>query len=119
MRSFRRLLLAFAALAIPSTAAGCDDVLGSGNRVETFYVAPEKTPCTGMFPTECLQVRKSADAAWEALYTPITGFTWEQGYTYRIRVSVREIDNPPADGSSAEYRLISVLEKTPAGNTIH
>jgi len=117
MRPLRRLLLAICVLSLAVSASGCDNVLGTGARTETLYVAPNKTPCTGMFPTECLQVRKSADAPWEALYTPIAGFTWEQGYDYRIRVSIREIDNPPADGSSLEYRLIQVLEKTPAGPT--
>ena len=106
-----RLLLGLFLLASPALLAGCDSILGTDERMVTWYVAPEKVPCQGLIPAECLQGRESLDAPWEGLHDSISGFDWEYGYLYRIRVAIREIDDPPADGSSLEYRLVRVLEK--------
>lgn len=41
----------------------------------------------------------------------IEGFTYEEGYTYLIRVSIKQISNPPADGSNLKYKLIKEVSK--------
>jgi Domain of unknown function (DUF4377) len=121
MPALHRLLLALALLAVPGIAAACGDSTGprsieselrAGERAATMYVAPAKVACTGMYPTECLQVRESTTAPWQSFYDGIDGFAWERGYTYRLSVAVRDIPNPPADGSSRAYRLLRVVEKT-------
>jgi len=120
MPMFRRLLLAVPLLAAPITA-GCGSATGpdaiaselrAGERATTLYVAPAKVACTGMYPTQCLQVRESATAPWQYFYDSIEGFSWEPGYTYTLAVAIREIPNPPADGSSRAYRLLRVVAKT-------
>lgn len=89
--------------------ASCCNPSGPGDRVLTLQVASTKVPCTGMFPTECLQIRSGPEESWGALYEGIKGFTYEPGYEYTLRVSRQTIDNPPADGSSIVYRLVAVL----------
>lgn len=115
MRLLSRLLLN-AVLLAPAVTSGCSAITGDddGVRFATMYVAPQKAPCELWFPTECLLVRPTRTAEWEYFTHAIEGFEWKPGFDYRIRVMIREIENPPADGSSLEYRLVQVLEKTPA-----
>ncbi len=117
MRLLRRQLLSALLLAPAAVAAGCSAITGDDDPeiwFETMYVAPQKVPCTGMIPTECLMVRESSTAEWTNIFDTIHGFEWEPGFNYKIRVMINEIENPPADGSSRYYRLVQVLEKTPA-----
>ena len=76
-------------------------------------VAAATVSCTGSFPQQCMQVRSRADGPWEYFFDTIEGFSYEPGYVYRIRVAVRVIASPPADGSSRAFRLLAVLSKTP------
>ncbi|WP_216321366.1 DUF4377 domain-containing protein [Deinococcus aestuarii] len=57
------------------------------------YRLPENTPYHRFFRNE------------------IQGFTFEAGSEYTLLVSVKRIENPPADGSSLEYTLIGVLDQ--------
>ena len=94
------------------SAAGCQFAT---EPAETFilYVGPEQVPCQGLVPQSCLLIRTSPDADWSYLYDGIDGFTHEEGFSYRLLVHRREIENPPQDSSSITYRLIRVVEKTP------
>ena len=81
---------------------------------KTLYVAPERRPCTGVAPMECLQVRESADRPWQYFYSEIEGFTFEPGYRYELRVREEKVANPPADGSSLRWTLVKVVSKQAA-----
>lgn len=48
------------------------------SRVRIMYVAPDKQPCTGMFPTECIQRRLSFERVWTNLFGSIAGFDYQQ-----------------------------------------
>ena len=67
----------------------------------TFDVGPARVPCTGEARTRCLLVRVLPDTTWRFFYDAIVGFTFEEGYRWRIEVERRAVPNPPADGSSA------------------
>ena len=56
---------------------------------------------------------------WNYLYEEIQGFDYELGYIYTITVRKINIENPPADGSSVKYVLVSVRskEEVPDGET--
>lgn len=110
MQPFRRLLSALAALIL----AACCGITGPESEQFTLYVAPHTVECTGEGVQQCLLVRRSVAAEWTNFYDAIEGFTYEPGFDWTLRVSSREVRNPPADGSSIAYRLITVLEKTPA-----
>jgi len=77
-----------------------------------IYVNGRTVPCTGVAPQQCWQVKESMSNDWTLYYEQIKGFDYEQGYVYKLRVREEIIPNPPADGSSREWVLVDVLEKT-------
>lgn len=86
----------------------------ASQEILTLEVAPRTVECTGEAPQRCLLVREGADDEWTAFYDRIEGFTYEEGFHYRIRVQRRRIPNPAADASSFEHRLLEVVSQTPA-----
>jgi Domain of unknown function (DUF4377) len=92
----------------------CGDLFGPNTRAITMDVASERVPCHGVAPQECLRVREHPGTTWSLFYDGIDGFTFEPGFEYTLRVRVREIPNPPQDGSSLAYSLIAILRKVPA-----
>lgn len=99
-----------AVLLVMLLLAGCGSVFGSDEHL-VLDVAEGVVPCTGVGAQECLLVRARSEQDYHLFYGGITGFTPEPGYRYRLRVSRRAIANPPADGSSEEYRLVRVDSK--------
>lgn len=81
---------------------------------KTLFIAPERKPCTGVAPMECLQVRESPDRPWQYFYSEIEGFTFEPGFDYELRVREEKVANPPADGSSLRWTLVKVVSKRAA-----
>ncbi|SHM34795.1 Heat shock protein HslJ [Chitinophaga jiangningensis] len=82
-----------------------------GPKTQVMYVKENKVPCTGVAPMECLQVRTENESEWSNLYTNIQGFNYQPGYQYKLLVTVSNIKNPPADGSSLKYTLKKVMYK--------
>ena len=79
---------------------------------ETWLVGPERKPCSGVAPMECLQIKKNvSDTSWQYFYDAIEGFNYEPGYTYTLEVHAEKVDNPPADASSIRYKLVKVVKK--------
>ncbi len=102
-------------LAFAGASLACRSSFDPGEPVlRTTEVAENRVPCVGVGPRECLQVRKAAAAPWELFYSEIVGFTYEPGYRYVLRIAERAVANPPADGSSVAYTLVSVVSKTVA-----
>jgi hypothetical protein len=106
MRPLFSVLLALA-------AAGCGSSFEPTPMV-ILQVAPTLVECTGVGPQLCMQVRQRSDGPWLYFYDGIRGFTYEPGYLYLITVSIHGVKNPPADGSSLEYRLVRLISKTAA-----
>jgi hypothetical protein len=90
---------------------GCNILGPSAEKVLTMEVAHYRVACMAMIPTQCMLVREAGSQEWTNFFGEIIGFTYEPGYAWRLRVARRELRNPPADGSSFEYRLLEVLEK--------
>ena len=100
-------LLTFITLILCASCAGIKKA-----NTETWLVAPERVPCSGVAPMECLQIKKNpSDTAWQYFYDAIEGFTYEPGYTYTLEVSSAKVENPPADASSIQYKLVKVIKK--------
>ena len=104
----RRLTLVI----LPTLLAGCDILGLSDTRRETWEVAPYKRQCMGLFPTLCIQVRGLGDDAFGNRFSRPDGFSFEWGVRSVIDVEIRTIENPPADGSSLEVTLRSVLAES-------
>lgn len=49
---------------------------------------------------------------WQYHYSGISGFDYEWGYVYDLKIKKRTIDNPPADASSIEFILEEIISKT-------
>lgn len=80
---------------------------------KTLYVAAKKAPCHGIAQRECLQVKTTIHQAdWHYFYNQIAGFSYEEGYRYKLRVKEIKIKNPPADASRLQYQLIKIVSKT-------
>jgi Domain of unknown function (DUF4377) len=81
-----------------------------------LQVGADSIACVGAHgPQLCLQVRElvggDAWGAWQPFFDAIEGFVYERGFIYDLAVARREIRNPPADGSSYAYRLLTILSK--------
>jgi hypothetical protein len=80
---------------------------------ERLFVDSRKVDCEGgAGPMKCLRVRSSESADWTLFYESVEGFSFEEGFGYELLVERSSVANPPADGSSVRYRLISVVKKS-------
>jgi hypothetical protein len=109
-----RLLRGLIPLALFGTLSACQSALGPEKIVQVLEVAPQKIPCVGVAPQECLQVREPGQAQWNYFYDPIDGFTFVTGFSYVLRVERTAVDNPAADGSSYSWRLLEIVSQAPA-----
>lgn len=100
--------------AIVLLADACRSVTGTERAIRVIEVAPQKVACGGAFPQECLYIRPSTQSHWEYFYDEISGFTFEPGYAYVLRVERTSVKNPPADGSAYRLTLLAIISKTPA-----
>lgn len=80
--------------------------------IRTIFVADHLADCTGVSKQKCMLIKENPDEDWSYFYDRISGFDYEEGYSYELRVKVEEIDNPPADGSSRKYTLTEMVTKT-------
>jgi heat shock protein HslJ len=76
-----------------------------------FYVADTKADCYGVSNRPCLQVKEKPDEPYALFYSGIDGFTYEEGYNYKLEIMRVKRERPPADGSAYTYYLIKVLSK--------
>ena len=78
------------------------------------YVDSERVPCNaGAGRAMCYQVRDSAAQPWQLWYGDITGFNFQPGVRYRLRVVEVRDPNPPADASGLKWVLDAVVEQEP------
>lgn len=83
------------------------------SRAITLEVAPQRRVCTGVVEMQCLMVRErvpgQASQKWTPLFSEITGFQHVPGKSYRLRVRLDKLENPPADAPNTRYTLLKVL----------
>ncbi|MGI9530158.1 DUF4377 domain-containing protein [Lutimonas sp.] len=85
----------------------------SNPKVQTLWVNSAKVDCVGVGPMQCFQIKNEEDEPWTNLYQEISGFEFEPGYIYKLKVAIDTLDKAtlPADKSSLVYRLVDVLSK--------
>lgn len=81
-----------------------------------FYVADTKGDCYGVGKGLCLQVKEKPDEPYALFYSGIEGFSYEEGYHYKLEVMRVKRERPPADGSAYNYYLINILSKERSKN---
>ncbi len=76
--------------------------------------------CEALFSTQCLQVQEGGEIGgdeWFNFFGSIENFDFEAGFVYDLAVQKTKVENPPADGSSFNYRLVRIVSKTEASCT--
>lgn len=88
--------------------------LSYGQETLKMFVKENKVPCQGVAPMECLQVKYNNKGDWQFFYDHIEGFNFEKGNRYELMVvRTKRQGVIPADASSYEYKLKSIISKTP------
>lgn len=80
-----------------------------------LYVDSKKVDCFTIIGVDvrgkCLNTKTNPKSAWEPFPEVIEGFNFEEGYQYKLSVTVTKIENPPMDSSGREWRLNRIIEK--------
>lgn len=85
----------------------------SNRKEQTLWVNSAKVDCGGVGKMQCLQVKNNKDEPWSNLNQEISGFDFEPGYIYRLRIIINTLDETtlPEDKSNQEYHLVEVISK--------
>jgi heat shock protein HslJ len=78
------------------------------NETKTLYIASYKKECEGAGKQTCYLIKENPEDDWVLFYNEIEGFEYEAGKIYTITVEIFPVENPPADGSVFEYKLVSI-----------
>lgn len=81
-----------------------------------FYVADTKGDCYGVGKGLCLQIKEKPDEPYALFYSGIEGFSYEEGYHYKLEVMRVKKERLPADGSAYNYYLIHIISKERSKN---
>lgn len=81
-----------------------------------FYVADIKGDCYGVGRGLCLQIKEKPDEPYALFYSGIEGFSYEEGYHYKLEVMRVKRERPPSDGSIYNYYLINIISKERSKN---
>ncbi len=83
----------------------------SCQETKKIYLASYTKDCQGVGAQKCMLIKESPEASWQFFYDSIEGFEYEEGYAYQIEVAIKKIENPLADASSLQYKLVKILSK--------
>lgn len=90
--------------------AGCDDVKPDHAAI-TIQVAPQQEVCTGITQQRCFRVKPAGADAWQLYYGKISGFNYQPGFLYELKVKQKHAKPSDANVSRLEWELVSVLSK--------
>ncbi|PKQ45543.1 DUF4377 domain-containing protein [Confluentibacter flavum] len=81
-----------------------------------LWIDSERVSCIDVGEQTCYRIQENDvinENDWLLFYDGIEGFDeqYETGYTYKISVTKIKLKNPPADGSSIQYKLNKILSK--------
>lgn len=74
------------------------------SKTSTLYIADRFTLCDTI---ECMQMKIKKSAAWQVATTAISGFEYEEGYEYKLKIST--------DLETGVQKLVKVLYKKKTG----
>ncbi|MCY1079269.1 META and DUF4377 domain-containing protein [Archangium lansingense] len=102
-----------------------ETLYGGPGTIEFWEVAPQRQPCTGVAPAECLKVRqvvydrngvKESTGDWQLFHGEIEGYRHEPGVRNVLRLKRYERRQVPADASRYVYVLDLVVESEQVGH---
>jgi Domain of unknown function (DUF4377) len=103
------IFAALVALLLLSSCSSSDGASNDESFEETFQINSNKASCTSTFVTLCLMTRANATQPWQLFYSDISGFQFQWGKLYELRVRVTKVSNPPQDAPSLTYSQIALL----------
>jgi len=78
-------------------------------------VKENKISCTGYEgQTDCYKIQEGdliGTDKWEMTYEYISGFNFEPGYIYNLRVKKQKVKHPPMDAPDIRITVIKILSK--------
>ena len=83
----------------------------------TIYVASEMTRCKGMLEVQCYQMKDSPEKDYDIFVSSIDGFTFDEGYEYKLLVQKSYYENSPPN-SAPYYSLKKIIRKTLPEDTL-
>lgn len=87
-------------------------VLGNDSQHTVLYIKHHKVECEGYQVSLCFLVRQSPTERWTLFYEEISGFDYQWGYDYQVRV---QNPLPSTDGqllnSTPAYQLVDILDR--------
>lgn len=89
-------------------SSGEEEVITPQVNTIDIELASYRRPCVGVSQQLC-KVQIEINGDFSNFYSEIKGFDFEWGKSYKLRISNTAVPNPPADGSSIEYELQSIL----------
>ena len=106
-KSIKKVLLILLILLVSISCENTNDV----SELEILTIASKQVDCVGVAPQKCYLVKRTNEKSWSYFYSAIIGFTYEEGFEYKITVLKTQIANPMQDASSIEYELIEIISK--------
>jgi len=79
---------------------------GQADKIKMITVEPYMAVTNGAFGKELKLNASDRGAEF------IQGFKFEWGFSYKLKVKVHKLKNPPEDGSDTDYILIKTISKT-------
>lgn len=83
----------------------------------TVYLASEMTRCKGMLEVQCYQIKDSPEKDYDIFVSSIDGFTFDEGYEYKLLVQKSYYENSPPN-SAPYYSLKKIISKTLPKDTL-
>lgn len=80
------------------------------HETKILYVDSKLVDCVGVGPQQCMLVKEDPNSAWQMFYDKIKGFDYQEGKQYKLKVMITQVENPPADSSSLQYTLVTILD---------
>lgn len=91
----------------------------SSQEKRTLWIAPTTQKCVGEIEKECMLVKRSkSQKKWDLFYDNIEGFTYQKDYLYQLVITETKVENPPADASSIQYKLVKIVSKKKAKRNV-
>jgi peptidoglycan/xylan/chitin deacetylase (PgdA/CDA1 family) len=94
---------------------GCGPRAENG-QVKEILVAPVPVDCEKDETTICLLIKEKPGDEWKIFYGEIEGFTYQEGYEYKLLVQSRLDENSQGENPVVTTRLVEILSKQEVNN---
>ncbi|HOG42252.1 MAG TPA: DUF4377 domain-containing protein [Bacteroidales bacterium] len=112
------LLISFITLAMVIIGCNREEDPNWSERAEIIVSHKTTDYWPGEYPPELppmvgISIRKINETAWTKLpIDGISGFTYESGYEYHLKVKITHLADPPMDGPNRTYESLKIISKT-------